>query len=126
MRTTILLAGALLAALALTATALASRAPTGRERIAIVAAWSGSPTTLADTQCVRIRISTPRQGWAALRAKFTEACQDEVFDGSTFLRKREGRWGVVIGGSSVDPSDCALIPLVVRNDLRVFTRALGC
>ncbi|MEZ5098706.1 MAG: hypothetical protein R3C15_02650 [Thermoleophilia bacterium] len=126
MRTTILLAAALTAALALSATALASRAPTRTERVAIVAAWSGSPTTLADTQCRVIRVSTARAGWAALRARFTKPCRGQAFDGSTFLRKRDGKWGVVIGGSSVDAKDCRLIPLAVRRDLPAFTSSLGC
>lgn len=126
MRTTILLAAALLAALALTATAMASRAPTAKERVDIVAAWSGSPTTLADTQCRVIRVSTARAGWAALRAKFTKACREKAFDGSAFLRKRNGEWALVIAGSSVEAKDCRLIPLAVRKDLPVFTSSLGC
>jgi hypothetical protein len=133
-RTRRLAAGlAVLASLAVAASpAAASRNPTTAERAAIARAALGAGFPL---RCLFVRVSTVAPAWSAVGNVAMQpvrkndawcTARGRVFDGVTFLRKREGRWRVVTAGSSVSPSECRLVPLRVRNDLPRFTAGLGC
>jgi hypothetical protein len=78
------------------APALASRAATRSERIAIAEVMH------LPAGCAVVRVSTERRGWAGFYgARTTRGCSRWASNGVTVLRRRQGRWRQVIAGSDL-------------------------
>lgn len=113
------------------APASASRNPTTAERAAIARAALGADFPL---RCLFIRVSTVAPAWSAVGNVEMQSTRQNVawctqrgrvFDGVSFIRKRDGRWRMVTAGSGLTAPECRVVPVRVRNDLPRFAQRLG-
>lgn len=108
---------ALLACLAVTADADASRKPTPSERVAILVAIDKTGRFSCDPAVCRrvVRVSTARRGWAAIHIRPRPAYRDSLQSATSSAKRCRGRWRAhqIGNGGGCD------VPAVVVRDLRL-------
>lgn len=100
------------------AAAFASRAPTSRERAAIVrierAEMSPQQRSCA---VVRVRVSTANPHFAFATWTFKGACRQYAGNGADIVRERHGRWRRIFSGDFAVAPPCRKVPDRVSVDL---------
>jgi hypothetical protein len=110
------------------ATALAHRAPTTRERAALVKAFDRYVREPVPARCLKEEISTASRSWAQVQFGFDKhghlpaGCAKFAANGVVLFHFRAGRWRFVTAGSSFINSNgsCGLTGKVPRKVIADF------
>jgi hypothetical protein len=98
------------------AAAVASRAATGRTRMAILRAVD--PGYPGPQRCLLVRVTTKDGGnWATVGFNPVNSCAQWGFNGVNIAHRVRGRWRNVTSGSAMIPCGRYGIPPAVRRDL---------
>jgi hypothetical protein len=110
-----------------------TKAPTTKQKNAIIKAWSGGEST-GPAKCYTVQLSKPQKFqalWAGLRFN-TKAtgCGAAAFDGAAILYGKGNSFYLLTEGSDLSTTECAVTQLVMGpnawTNLVAYAGAMGC